>query len=456
MKTRRGLIKEQIGMAAGAWALPRFSIGQGGLPANSRLNVAVVGTGGIASMAYNGLAGENIVALCDVDSNRLHQHASDFPEITKARTFKDFRVMLDKMGSEIDAVCINTPDHTHFAITMAVMEQGKHVYTQKPLTHDIWQARTLRKAKARYGVVTQMGNQGHTYDGMRRMREWVEADVFGRITEVHSYLKVSGAFGIPPGYPLPPQEHPIPESLDWDLWLGPAAKAPFHSRYHPQGWRRWCRYGNGMLGDWFTHIADGPVWILDLYEPVTVEAEHVVDSNEWLAPADCRIRFDFAARGSRMPCSLYWHNAEQELSLKTPDKWSWDGGLPKGGSLFFGDKNTGYTDIRSNHPRLANREEMKAFKAGGFPAEKYPRVAGGPFKEWARAIKGEGPEPGSNFDYAGRLTEVMLLGVLAARHGGRMEWDAKAMKITNRPELNGYIKEPVRKGWSYGEDLWTT
>lgn len=454
MKTRRNLIKAQAGLTAAAWTLPRFSIGRPGQPANSRLNVAVVGAGGIAKMAYNGLDGENIVALCDVDSNKFHEHAADFPHITKARTFKDFRVMLDQMDKEIDAVCISTPDHTHFPITMEAMQRGKHVYTQKPLTHNVWQARTLRKAKAKYGVVTQMGNQGHTYDGMRQMREWVEADVFGQITEMHSYLKVSGGFGVPVGYPLPPQKHPVPPTLDWELWQGPVAEASYHARYHPQGWRRWCRYGNGMLGDWFTHIADGPIWIMDLYEPVAVEAEYVFDSNERLAPADCRIRFDFAARGGKKPCSLFWHNRDGNPEIDKLDQWNWPGDVPFGGTMYFGGKQVGFTDHRSNHPRLGDRDAMKAFKAAGYPAEKYPRVEGGPFKEWARAIKGDGSEPGSNFDYASRLTEVMLLGVLAAHHGGRIEWDAKAMEITNRPELNEYLKEPVRGGWAYGDSLW--
>ena len=452
--TRRNFI-QTAAAATGAFVLPRFSIGQPGASANSKLNIAMVGAGGIAHMAYNGLQGENIVALCDVDSNRLHEHAEKYPHIKKAATFSDFRVMFDKMGKGIDAVCIGTPDHTHFVATMAAMECGLHVYTQKPLTHNIWEARTLRKANEHYNLVTCMGNQGHTYDGLRQMREWVEADVFGQIHEVHSYLKVDGLFGVRPGYPLPPQESPVPASLDWDLWQGPCPAASFNKRYHPGGWRRWRQYGNGMLGDWFPHIADAPIWILDLYEPVAVEAETVVGSNEWLAPSECQIRFEFQHRGSKKPCTFYWHNSATDLGFSKPDQWTWGDELPKGGSLFFGEKTVGFTDNRSSNPRLANRDEMKAFKEQGYPDEKYPRVKGGPFVEWTRAIKGEGPEPGSNFEEASRFTEVMLLGALAARFGGRIEWDAKTMQITNRPELNQYLKDPVREGWSYGEDLWS-
>lgn len=451
--TRRKLLQVSS-LSAGAFVLPRFSIGQSGPPTASKLNVAIVGAGGIAYMAYKGLQDENIVALCDVDSNMFLQHAEKYPGLRDLPTFTDFRVMLDKIGNELDAVVINTPDHTHFAATMAAMERGLHVYTQKPLTHNIWEARTLRKARDQYKVVTCMGNQGHTYSGIRRMKEWVEAGTLGEISEVHSFLQVSGGFGIPAGYPLPPQEQPVPASLNWDLWLGPAAETPFHGRYHPSGWRRWRKFGNGMLGDWFPHIADGPVWILDLYEPVAVEAEYLVGSNEWLAPADCRIRFDFQERGSRKPCTFYWHNSANNLSLKKPDEWSYGDELPKGGTLFFGDENIGFTDQRSDNPRLANIDKMRAFSQAGFPEEKYPRVEGGPFKEWARAIKSEGPEPGSNFDYAGRFTEVMLLGALAARFEGKIEWDAQAMKVTNRPELNEFLKDPVREGWAYGEHLW--
>ncbi|MBT3191724.1 MAG: Gfo/Idh/MocA family oxidoreductase [Verrucomicrobia bacterium] len=449
---RRAFIKTTATAAAGGFVLPQFSIGQAGPSANGKLNIAMVGAGGIASMAYAGLQGENIVALCDVDSARLHQHADRFPAITQARTFKDFRVMLDKMGDEIDAVCISTPDHTHFPITMAVMERGLHVYTQKPLTHNIWQARTLRKARDKYNVVTNMGNQGHATAGIRQMREWVEADVFGQITEVHSWLK-GGGFGFPDGYQV--TEDTVPGTLDYNLWTGPAKAVPFHRHFHPGGWRRFRAFGAGMLGDWFTHVADGPIWILDLYEPVAVEAELSEGGSDWLTPHTCRLRYEFLARGSKKPCTFTWHNGDSVYQPAKPEAWTWPGEFPNHGSLFIGDRNIGYTDARSSNPRLANRDEMKAFKAEGFPEEKYPRVAGGPFQEWARAIKDEGPEPGSNFEYSGRLTECMLLGGIAAQYGGRIEWDAKAMKITNRPELNDYLKEPVRQGWSYGTELWS-
>ena len=452
--SRRKFIEAGAAAVAGTFVLPRFSIAQPGPSANGKLNIAMVGAGGIANMAYAPLRTENIVALCDVDANKFGEHAEQFPEITEARTFADFRVMYDQMGKEIDAVVINTPDHTHFVATMAAMERGLHVYTQKPLTHNIWEARTLRKAREKYKVMTNMGNQGHTYNGIREIREWLRAGVFGQVARVDSW-QAGGGWGFPPDFL--PVEGTTPASLDWDLWLGPSRTIPYTHRIHPGTWRRWNAYGCGMLGDWFPHIADGPVWALDLYEPAVIEAELAEEGSEWLTPKNLRVRWDFPARGDKAPCSLYWHNGQGTPNPHKPVKpeaWSWGDELPSDGSLYHGEKQTGYTDQRSNNPRLINREEMRVFKENGFPPEHYPRVEGGPFIEWARAIKGEGPEPGSNFNYASRFAEVQLLGVLAGRFGGRIEWDAANMTITNRPELNAFIKDPVREGWSYGEHLW--
>lgn len=452
---RRTFLKTGLAAAAGSFILPRFSIAKSGPGANSRVNVAMIGAGGIASMAYLGLKDENIVALCDVDSTKFGEHAERFPDITRAKTFKDFRVMLDKLGHEIDAVVIGTPDHTHFVATMDAMQRGKHVYTQKPLTHSLWECRTLKKAKDKYKLVTCMGNQGHASDGIRQMKEWIDADVFGQISRIDSW-QTGGGWGVPVG--TIPTADRVPDTLDWDLWLGPAPQVPFYRRFHPLGWRRWRPFGAGMLGDWFPHIADGPVWGLDLYDPIAIEAEVSEEGSEWLTPKTLRIRWDFAARGDKAPCSLFWHNGEGTPNPHIPSKptaWTWDSDLPSG-SLYHGSKAMGFTDNRSSNPRLANKEQMKAFKEAGYPAEKYPRVPSkDPFKEWAAAIKGTGPEPGSNFDYASKFTEVQLLGVLAGRFGGRIEWDSANFKVTNRPELNQYLKDPIRDGWVYGTDLWT-
>ena len=248
---RRDFIKSTAMLAGSSFLLPRFSIAQSGGSANNKLNIAMIGAGGIAGMAYGPCCKENIVALCDVDEKMFGAHAKKYPSIKSARTFKDFRVMLDKMGNEIDAVCINTPDHTHFAATMDCMRRGKHVNTQKPLTHDIWQARTLRHAAKHYKVVTCMGNQGHTYNGIRKMKEWVEAGVLGQVTEVHAGIDGpkwdGGYFRKPKTWPMPAE--PVPAGLDWDLWQGPAAEPDYNRLYHPRFWRGFWKFGGGTLGD---------------------------------------------------------------------------------------------------------------------------------------------------------------------------------------------------------------
>ncbi len=457
---RRSVLKAMAAAGAATFAPVPFSIGKPGPSANSKLNVAMIGAGNIAKQALTSCNAENIVALADVDSTMLLQHSDKCPQVETARKFEDFRVMLDKMGKEIDAVCINTPDHTHFVATMDAMQRGMHVCTQKPLTHNIWEARMLKKAKDKYGVITNMAAQGHTYDGIRRMREWIEADVFGQITEVHSWRKGpdwavhngvgNSYFHKPEAFP-PPQSS-VPANLNWDLWKGPVVTdLPFNHLYHPKAWRGFHLFGNGIFGDWMPHIADAPIWGLELFDPLVAELEAVEGGNEWIVPDGNRVRWEFAQRGTKAPCTFYWHNGTSEQILpKLPSDWGYGQNLPGSGTFYYGDKQVGYTDERSNNPRLANRDAMIAFKQAGYPEEKYPRVQkGGPFREWVRAIKGDGPEPGCNFDYASPFTETMLVGVLAARFGGRIEWDSKQMKVTNRPELNAYIREPVRKGWEY-------
>ncbi|MBI1933428.1 MAG: Gfo/Idh/MocA family oxidoreductase [Ignavibacteriales bacterium] len=451
---RRSFLKKAAAATAGTFILPKLITGKVRTTANSKLNIAMIGCGNIAGMAFEGCADENIVALCDVDSNMLFKYADEYPQIKKAKTFSDFRVMLDKMGSEIDAVCINTPDHTHFAATIACMESGKHVFTQKPLTHNVWQARTLRKAMHKYNVITNMGNQGHTYGGIRRLREWYEADVFGQITEVHSWIGGpnwdGNYFSMPESFP--PSVDPVPDGLDYDLWLGPNPKIPFHKNYHPKTWRGFHPFGSGQFGDWFCHVADAPIWLLDLYEPVTIEAEEVTGRNDYVVASSVRVRYEFEERGTKKPCTFYWHNGPNPIP-EIKEQWGLNSDLPSDGSIFKGEKNIVTTNNRSDDPHLMDLDAMRELNKMKIP-EKYPRVEGGPVSEFVRAVKGDGPTPGANFDYAAPMTEVMLLGIIAVNHGGKLEWDSKNMKITNRPELNAYLKDPVKEGWEYGLDLW--
>ncbi|MGJ8652253.1 MAG: Gfo/Idh/MocA family oxidoreductase [Opitutaceae bacterium] len=458
---RRSFLKTSAATAAGAFILPRFSIGKPGVSANSKANIAMIGAGGIASMAYGELKNENIVALCDIDSRQFGQHSKKYPQITKAETFADFRVMLDRMGKDIDGVCVNTPDHTHFVATIDTMQRGIHVCTQKPLTHNIWQARTLKRAKDKYGVITNMANQGHTYDGIRQMREWYEAGVFGQIEEVHMGFPGPdwqpgrrGYFGKPDS--MPPKGESIPREVEWDLWKGPSTTdMPYNRLFHPVKWRGFNEFGTGQFGDWFCHIGDGPVWVLDLFDPVVIECVERGPAMEGMIPDHSVVRFDFPARGKHKACSVYWYDGMNNggTAIKTPDDWDL-GKLPDKGSYWYGEKQSGFLDERSNNPRLTTRQGMKDFNKGADIPQTYERVKqNGPFAEWVAAIKGDVKECGSNFDYSAPMTETALLGVLAQRFGGRIEWDPEK-GVTNRPELNAFVKEPVRSGWEYGEDLW--
>ncbi len=452
---RREFTKNIAAGTLGAVAIPQFAIGSSGPSANSRINVALIGSGNIGTQAYRGTLGENWVAICDADEGLGREGMAKHEASQNTPFFTDFRKMFDKMADQIDAVCVSTPDHTHFAATMWALEHGKHVITQKPLTHTIAQSRALRKAAEEKGVVTNMANQGHTYNGIRQIREWLEADLIGDVYEVHS---VEGGpnweskyFHKPEEYPLSPAYKPF--YIDWQSWIGPAKEIVYNPALHPLTWRNFWDYGTGMLGDWFCHTCDGAVWTLDLYEPEYVELiTKGGDNGEAIIPDRSIVKWHFPARGNKAPCDLYWYDGGMRPGNEPVDKWGW-GRLPIRGSYFYGEKNTLFLDERSNNPKLISREDMIDFRNSGYPAEKYPRVPQDlqqPFKEWVAAIKGDQATPGSEFGYASKLTEVALLGVLAQRFGGRIEWDARNMKITNRPELNQYLQDNPRKGWEVG------
>jgi predicted dehydrogenase len=453
---RRHFLFTAGGTLAASAVFPSFAIGKPGKSANSKLNIAFIGSGGwIARQPYEqGCREENLVVFCDVDRNlsaeNMKNWRSDQP------FFDDFRLMLDKMHKEIDAVVVSTPDHTHFAATLMAMERGIHVYTQKPLTHNIWQCRTLAKAKERYKVVTQMGNQGHAGQGIRQSVEAVRAGSIGEVSQV--FCRNNGPemgndhFANPSV--MPPPAAPVPDGLAWDLWLGPAAKRDFHVDYLPKKWRAFYDFGLGMLGDFGSHTLDTPVWALDLDPPTIVESITRKKSLDGVIPASSHIRFHFPAKGSRGPVVLDWFDGPQDWTkVGRIDKFGADHAAHLGQACWMvGSKGLLGCGTHAGTPVILPAELRKEWKEKP-PAETIPRVEGGPFREWLRAIKGEGPEPGSNFNYAANLTEIILLGVLAQRFNTRIEWDAKAGRVTNHPELNAFVKEPARDGWQYGEDL---
>jgi predicted dehydrogenase len=449
--TRRDFIKASLA-ASSLFVMPRFAIGTQGPPPSRKLNLAFIGAGGQAEAAFDDCVDENYVALCDVDDARAAKAYAKYP---KAKRFKDFRVMLDTMHHEIDAVVVSTPDHIHFSAAYLSMQAGKHIFVQKPLVHNIWQARTLRRAAARYKVVSQMGNQGHTTEGIRYVKEWTDAGTLGTVREVHAWFDgpdfVGGPyFRIPASFP--PPSAPVPATLDWDLWLGPTKKRAYSPGYAPLIWRGYFDFGCGELGDWACHTLDAPFWALDLDAPLRVTVENIEPIHDGFVPRSSHLRFDFPARGAKPPVSLHWYDGGQHPPV--PLDWDRKKEFPKSGMLMVGDKNTLMTGPRPDSPELLNDAVWQDFKRS-LPPKTIPRIKGGPFVEWLHAIKGEGPMPGSNFDYSARLTEMALVGVMAQRTRSDIEWDAVAMRVTNHSDFERYVREPARRGWNVGDEVWS-
>ena len=453
--SRRFFLRSAVAASAGFAIVPNLISCS---PNQSKLNVAIIGVGGRGGAQWKsclneeGVEVENIVAMCDVDDARAKSGFLKFPN---AKKYKDFRKMFDEMANQIDAVMISTPDHTHFPAAMAAMQLGKHIYVEKPLAHNVWQLRTLKKAAHHYNVITQMGNQGHATDGIRRVKEWIDAGIVGDVKEVLAWFN-GPAFG-PDKYfektdPYPPIEHPIPEGLDWDLWLGPAAERPFNTAYVPKSWRGFYDFGNGELGDWACHTLDAPFWSLDLGMPTATECTHNSGAPDGFLPDQSIIKFEFSKRGNKPPVTLTWH--EGGLKPDNRPEWKLDE-LPGSGMIMVGEKQNIITGGRPNNAQLMMPEaEWEDWVKNEMPEPTIPRIDGGPQKEFLDAVKDIGPLPGSNFDYATELTEMAAIGVLAQRFNTRIEYDAKNMKVTNHAGMEKYIKEPVRKGWEYGEEVW--
>ncbi len=454
---RRSFVKTAATISAGAMILPTLK----SCSPNSKLNLAFIGVGGRGSANIaacdqkdeKGVSLHNIVALCDVSEESAAEGFNAYP---KAKRFSDFRVMLDKMGKEIDAVVIAIPDHSHFAATMAAMQLGKHVHVEKPLAHNIWQLRTLKKAAKHYGVITQMGNQGHTTEGIRFVKEWYDAGVLGDVREIHAWF--NGPDFNPKGYFLkpdtyPPTGQPVPAGLDWETWLGPNSDRPYSPYYLPRFWRGWYEFGNAELGDWACHTLDAPFWSLDLGMPTSVDSIIRTPSPEGFVSDQSKLQFNFPARGNKPPVTLHWY--EGGLQPENRPEWNMPE-LPGSGMVMVGDKKSLMTGGRPNKPRLVGSDEEWLEFSKAIPKRTIPRVAEeDPQGEWINAITGKGPMPGSTFDYAADLTEMALVGVMAQRFDTTIEYDAANMKVTNHPDFDQYIKEPVKEGWSYGEELWS-
>ena len=431
--TRRQFLKSTAAVAgtlASARLLRGVPIGHS---ANERVNVAQIGSTGKGRDDLEGVtrAGGNIVALCDVDERHTAQAATSFP---KARRHTDFRRMIESQ-KDIDAVVVSIPDHQHAFAAMTAMLHGKHVYCQKPLTHDIYEARLLRKTAAELKLATQMGNQGHASEGLRTQVDWVRAGVLGPVQEVHVWTDRPIW---PQGVERPAGEPPVPPGLDWDLWLGTAPQRPYNPAYHPFKWRGFWDFGTGALGDMACHIIDVPFWALDLYGPCTVEAESQGMTQE-SGPNWSIITWHFPARGELPPLTMKWYDGGKRPAkpAEIPEqRWR----RMRGGCMFVGRSGT-MCGSNGQMPNVLG-EAGRDLKP---PPRKLPRSPGH-YVEWIEAIKG-GPAPMSNFDYAARLTETVLLGNVALRCGQKIEWDPERMEVADVKEANRFVRREYRKGW---------
>jgi len=447
--------------AAGVLIVPRHVLGGTGFVAPSdKVNIATVGyrwgQGTSNTNALLKLPNVNIVALCDVDdSDGARKAAAKLHAAVPNHVFyKDYRVMLEKQ-KDIDGVVVATPDHTHAVVAMASMQLGKHVYVQKPLTHTVSEARALTEAARRYKVVTQMGNQGRSGEGVRLMQEWLEDGAIGKVHEVHCWTNRPIW---PQGMQRPAETPPVPDGFDWDLWVGPAPMRPYHPTYHPTAWRAWWDFGCGALGDMACHVMDAAYSCLKLGYPTSVTTYVAYNVGPRPnSPWGNRVKYDdgfppgtivhltYPARGPKLPAvKLHWYDGG--LLPERPEELEPQFRLPESGTIFVGDKGKAMCETYSESPRLIPASKMAAYKR---PKKTIPRVKDNSHEgNWIDGILGK-LTPDSNFDYSGPFTETVLLGNIGMRFASqKLEWDGKNMKVLNVPEANEYVQHKYRPGWS--------
>jgi hypothetical protein len=466
LSRRRFLKSSSLAVGAAALTGPYLLRGQS---LNDRVHVAVIGAGGKGSSDTDDAArcGGDIIALCDVDQNTLDGRAKKYPN---AKLYQDFRKMLEELEKTIDAVTISTPDHVHAPATMMAMKMGKHVYTQKPLTQSVYEARLLRQTAKEKKLASQMGNQGSTHNGLRRAVEVVQAGVLGPVRELHVW---SNRPIWPQGIDRPSGEDPVPQSLAWDLWLGPAPWRPYKNDvYHAFKWRGWKDFGTGALGDMACHTVNMPFRALKLGYPTLVECEEASELHAETYPKTSRIRFEFPEREGMPPLKFWWYDGNPDESKRADFKLLRPKpelteeivamrGMPGSGCLLVGDKGKLFSPddygsqfflLLSGEKEFVNGNNHEAVKAVSQSIPRLTGPGGDDFKqkeEWFRMMKG-GPPAYSNFEIAAYLTEIILLGCVALRVGvgKKMEWDGPAMKSPNTPEAGQYVKREYRQGWT--------
>jgi predicted dehydrogenase len=412
---------------------------------------------------------QHLVAMVDPDDKQIASKRKWLWDKKGVNTdevqlFSDYRVMFDKIGSQIDAVFVTAPNHHHTAASMMALEAGKNVYCEKPLCHDIAQCRELSRASLQYKkVATMMGNQGHTDGGYHRLCEFIWGGVIGNVTETHSWTdRANGGEG-----PRPPTL-PVPAGMHWDSWIGPAPYRDFHSEIHPHGWHGWYDFGNGSIGNMGCHVLEGVFWALKADHPESLEMEYVRGGSDERYPLGSRVRWDIPARGNMPPCKAYWYEGLNptttahasdahpptghdrnlpslvaELEAKYPDE---ELDKPDSGSLYVGDKGIIYTATYGGRMHILPMEKMDEITQ---PPMSLPRPDPNPFVNFVKTCRAGRTDTATPFEYGARLTEFCLLGNLAqhAGVGNKVKWDGKQMKVTNLTELNQWIKRDHRAGW---------
>jgi predicted dehydrogenase len=465
--SRRQFLKAMAvgGAAVGLAGLTGCSLGKSGGSSEPKVNiltssrpgqlrVAFIGTGGIGKMHLEKFdeLGVECPCFCDVDSRCWGEVKDRWPH---ARGYRDYREMFDKQQKDFDAVSIAIPDHSHFPATVLSMKAGKAVYTQKPLTHTVWEARQLTRMNQQYKVATQMGNQGHGMQGWRITYEWIKSGAIGDVVEVHTWTNRPVW---PQGLCRPEGWDPIPAALDWEAWIGSAPMRPFKSKwdkaingkylevYHPFVWRGWFDFGSGALGDMACHTQDSIFAVMDPGYPTSVEPIQVDGMTDESFPGKSIIKWEFPARNGRPGFASYWYDGG--LKPKRPADMDEGDKLPDTGNLYIGTKGTLLVNgDYGDSPRIIPEARRKQLKKPPKLLERSP----GNYVEWVEAAKGNKPREYcmSNFSYAGPMTETILLGNVALRAGRKIEWDGANLRITNIPEANKYLSKEYRAGWVF-------
>lgn len=417
----------------------------GAISPNEKMNIACIGIGGRGHDDIRGLAGENIVALCDVDSKRA---AATFGEFPKAKQYKDFRRVFDEMEKEIDAVVVGTPDHVHAVAVMRALKADKHVYCEKPLAHTVHEVRAIQAEAARRKVTTQLGNQGHSTDSIRSFSEWIKAGAIGTVREVHAFCNSS--YGRIDKLGALNEKHTPPDTLDWDLWLGPTKMRDYNPVFLPGSWRGWSQFGTGVIGDWTCHVVDPVFWALDLGAPTTIQAsvfEFDPVRHFETFPKQTVVKYEFPEKSGRPAVKLTWYDGAQRPPK--PPELGPDQTLPPIGALVVGDKGKiVYGSHGAGGVRLIPEERNSEYRSKR-PARTIPRVPGDNHHlDWVQACK-EGRQAGSNFAYGGALAEIALLGIVAIRFAGhQLVWDGAKGQFANPSAANQLLTKPYRAGWS--------